>query len=71
MLPHQSIAENDWYRSPLDREEQEILKVDEAGTLRSVATASERSRLESSVRANQTKHVVSGRQLVCPGSGEP
>jgi len=41
--------------SPLDREEQEILSAYEAGTLRSVATAAERSRLESSARTTQTK----------------
>ena len=41
--------------NPLDQEEQEILAAYEAGTLRSVATAAERSRLESSARATQTK----------------
>ena len=41
--------------SPLDREEQEILKAYEAGALRSVATPGERSRLESSARATQAK----------------
>ncbi|MBC1259988.1 hypothetical protein FQK07_01665 [Synechococcus sp. BSF8S] len=39
----------------LDHEEQEILEAFEAGTLRSVATAAERSRLESSARVTQTK----------------
>ena len=41
--------------NPLDQEEQEILAAYKAGTLRSVATAAERSRLESSARATQTK----------------
>jgi predicted DNA binding CopG/RHH family protein len=39
----------------LDHEEQEILEAFEAGTLRSVATAAERSRLESSARSTATK----------------
>ena len=34
----------------LDHEEQEILEAFEAGTLRSVATSAERSRLEASAR---------------------
>jgi predicted DNA binding CopG/RHH family protein len=41
--------------NPLDHEEQEILEAFEAGTLRSVATAAERSRLESSARSTATK----------------
>jgi predicted DNA binding CopG/RHH family protein len=41
--------------NPLDHEEQEILEAFEAGTLRSVATAAERSRLEASGRSTATK----------------
>jgi predicted DNA binding CopG/RHH family protein len=41
--------------NPLDHEEQEILEAFEAGTLRSVATAAERSRLEASARSTATK----------------
>jgi predicted DNA binding CopG/RHH family protein len=41
--------------NPLDHEEQEILKAFEAGTLRSVASAAERSRLETSARSTATK----------------
>ena len=41
--------------NPLDHEEQEILEAFEAGTLRSVATAAERSRLEASARSTTTK----------------
>ena len=41
--------------NPLDHEEQEILEAFEAGTLRSVATAAERSRLEASARSTPTK----------------
>ena len=41
--------------NPLDQEEQEILDAFEAGTLRSVATAAERSRLEASARSTPTK----------------
>ena len=41
--------------NPLDHEEQEILDAFEAGTLRSVATAAERSRLEASARSTATK----------------
>ena len=41
--------------TPLDHEEQEILEAFEAGTLRSVATSAERSRLEASARLTQTK----------------
>jgi predicted DNA binding CopG/RHH family protein len=40
---------------PLDHEEQEILEAFEAGTLLSVATAAERSRLEASARSTATK----------------
>ena len=69
---------------PLDLEEQEILAAYEAGTLRSVATAAERSRLESSARATQALQEgiphptlisrvlhkdVNGRLLDRPGSG--
>lgn len=39
----------------LDHEEREILEAFEADTLRSVATAAERSRLEASARGTQTK----------------
>ena len=41
--------------NPLDQEEQEILEAFEAGTLRSVATAAERSRLEASARSTASK----------------
>ena len=41
--------------NPLDHDEQEILEAFEAGTLRSVATAAERSRLEASARSTATK----------------
>jgi len=41
--------------NPLDHDEQEILEAFEAGTLRSVATAAERSRLEASARSTCTK----------------
>jgi predicted DNA binding CopG/RHH family protein len=41
--------------NPLDQEEQEILDAFEAGTLRSVASAAERSRLEASARSTATK----------------
>jgi predicted DNA binding CopG/RHH family protein len=41
--------------NPLDQEEQEILEAYEAGALRSLATAAERTRLESSARVTQTK----------------
>jgi hypothetical protein len=41
--------------TPLSHEEQEILEAFEAGTLRSVATAAERSRLEASARSTATK----------------
>jgi predicted DNA binding CopG/RHH family protein len=41
--------------NPLDHEEQEILEAFEADSLRSVATAAERSRLEASARVTQTK----------------
>jgi predicted DNA binding CopG/RHH family protein len=41
--------------NPLDHEEQEILEAFEAGTLRSVASAAERSRLEASARSTATK----------------
>lgn len=40
---------------PLDHEEQEILEAFEAGTLRSVATAAQLSRLEASARPTATK----------------
>ncbi|MFO7628790.1 MAG: hypothetical protein R6W06_04595 [Prochlorococcaceae cyanobacterium] len=40
--------------NPLDHEEQETLQAFEAGTLRPVATADERSRLEASARVTQT-----------------
>lgn len=39
----------------IDHEEQEILEAFEAGTLRSVATAAEHSRLEASARSTATK----------------
>ena len=41
--------------NPLDHEEQKILDAFEAGTLRSVASAAERSRLEASARSTATK----------------
>ena len=41
--------------TPLDHEEHEILEAFEAGTLRSVATAAERSRLEASARSTASK----------------
>jgi predicted DNA binding CopG/RHH family protein len=41
--------------NPLDHDEQEILGAFEAGRLRSVATAAERSRLEASARSTATK----------------
>ncbi len=41
--------------NPLDHDEQEILEAFEAGALRSVATAAERSRLEASARSTATK----------------
>ncbi len=41
--------------NPLDHDEQVILEAFEAGTLPSVATAAERSRLEASARSTATK----------------
>jgi predicted DNA binding CopG/RHH family protein len=41
--------------NPLDQEEQEILDAFDAGTLRSVASAAERSRLEASARSTASK----------------
>jgi predicted DNA binding CopG/RHH family protein len=41
--------------NPLDHEEQVILEAFEAGTLRSVATAAERARLEAAARSTASK----------------
>ena len=53
---------------PLDHEEQEILEAFEAGTLRSVATAAERSRLEASARSTATKDQRINIRLTSEGS---
>ncbi len=49
---------------PLDHDEQEILEAFEAGTLRSVATAAERSRLEASARSTALQEGIPYQTLI-------